>query len=343
MDQVSQVHIVIESDASGISITDVSSIGEYTSRLVHVNLESLPPNVLAEDTPELARVVDEYANGDICEETNQPRKTRVKFQCCSERMMLRRKGVLKKNGKPFKSDDIAVMNIVEDRDQVCTYEITVCTTFLCDEEAEPIVADVPVASTQRGPAATEEPKKNDSIRNILERTLGSTCLQSFNGGWWSYELCSFQDVRQYHETAIATKTKTGGIVTSKKIETEHILGLYKIDIFASVPEDEEWKLVVNATVGDGTYFEVEYTEGDVCDHSDVTASAIVAGAASAGGVARSSSIRYYCGEKYELSVKEDSTCHYIVDVKVPALCKHPLFKLPVAKKQLIKCLPAEAL
>jgi hypothetical protein len=345
--EVSQFHIEIGTDSpNGISISDISSLGKYDSRSMYANLEKMRPNVLAEDTPEFGRVVDVYRNGDICEETNMPRKTKVNFQCCSDRMMLRRKGLLKKNEKKFESDDIAVMDIIEDPDQVCHYDVTVCTTLLCDEDedAETSLHKKQAASLQRALLATTtggEPKENESIREILEGSLANTCLQSFTGGWWSYELCSFQDVRQYHETSIATKTKSGGIVTTKKIETEHVLGRYKDDIFASVPDDEEWRLVVNSTEGDGAYVEIEYTNGDICDHPDVTDSAIVAGGASAGGVARSSSIRYYCSDMYALSIKEDSTCHYIVDVKVPALCNHPLFKVPVAKKQQIKCLPAE--
>lgn len=352
--EVSQFHIELGADSPlGISISDISTLGKYDSRSMYTSLENMRPNNLAEDTPELGRVVDVYRKGDICEETNEPRKTKVNFQCCSDRMMLRRKGLLKKDGKKFESDDIAVMDIKEDPDQVCHYDVTVCTTLLCDEEdMETSPQKKPAANTLQGlldtatrhlerAAAGGEPKENESIREILQGNLANTCLQSFAGGWWSYELCSFHDVRQYHEIAVASKTKSGGIVTTKKIETEHVLGRYKTDIFAHVPDDEEWRLVVNSTEGDGAYVEIEYTDGDICDHPDVTDSAIVAGGAGAGGVARSSSIRYYCSDRYALTMKEDSTCHYIVDVKVPALCNHPLFKTPVAKKQQIKCLPAE--
>jgi hypothetical protein len=344
--EVSQFHIELGTESPSVmSISDISTLGKYDSRTIYTSLESMRPNHMAEDTPELGRVVDVYRNGDICEETNEPRKTKVNFQCCSERMMLRRKGHLKKNEKKFESDDIAVMDMREDPDQVCHYDVTVCTTLLCDEDEASKVRELLVTATGQletaAAAATVEPKENESIREILQGTLANTCLQSFTGGWWSYELCSFQDVRQYHETAVASKTKSGGIVTTKKIETEHVLGRYKADIFAYVPDEEEWRLVVNSTEGEGAYVEIEYTDGDICDHPDVTDSAIVAGGASAGDVARSSSVRYSCSDTYSLTIKEDSTCHYIVDVRVPTLCNHPLFKVPVAKKQQVKCLPAE--
>jgi hypothetical protein len=133
---------------------------------------------------------------------------------------------------------------------------------------------------------------------------------------------------------------------SRTVETEHILGQYDATTADAYP-DEDWKFVVNATkieskvapgVGNGAYFELHYTNGDVCDHSDVTDSAIIAG--STGGIiARASSVRYYCGLSYAISVNEDSTCHYLVHVTVPELCKHPLFMAPLAKKQVVKCLP----
>ena len=81
-----------------------------------------------------------------------------------------------------------------------------------------------------------------------------------------------------------------------------------------------------------------YKRQDLCDHEDVTDSAIKAGAFGEGGIERSTTIRYSCGVKFEMIVKEDSTCHYIADVTVPALCSHPLFRAPVSKKQVVKCL-----
>jgi Glucosidase II beta subunit-like protein len=134
------------------------------------------------------------------------------------------------------------------------------------------------------------------------------------------------------------------------IEAEHLLGVYQPGAVESYPNHDEWMHVVNATTADrrgrgggtGTYFEVEYTNGDVCDHSDVTDAAIIAGGAAAGGViARASTVRFFCGKTYQLAVSEDSTCHYIVEVTIPALCNHPVFKEPIMKKQVVKCLPVD--
>ncbi len=58
-------------------------------------------------------------------------------------------------------------------------------------------------------------------------------------------------------------------------------------------------------------------------------------------VERSSTVRFMCGNRRELvdDVKEDSTCHYILDVTVPELCHHELFWAEVTKKQIVECLP----
>lgn len=138
---------------------------------------------------------------------------------------------------------------------------------------------------------------------------------------------------------------------SKTLETEHLLGQYDPAEATKYP-GEDWRFVVNATKddpqksllygGNGAYFEVEYPDGDVCDNADVTDAAIVAGtsAGGSGSIARSSSVRYSCGPSYGITVNEDATCHYVVHVAVPDLCRHALFKAPVAKKQVVKCLPA---
>jgi hypothetical protein len=153
-------------------------------------------------------------------------------------------------------------------------------------------------------------------------------------------------ITQYHEVIEGKKSRSGVHYTAKTVEAEHLLGLYREASVRSYPDDEEWKHVVNATGrrsrhggGSGTYFEMAYTDGDVCDHSDVTGAAIVAGGTGQGGpLSRGSNVRFFCGKSYMLAVNEDSTCHYIVEVTVPDLCDHPLFKEPVLKKQIVKCL-----
>lgn len=83
----------------------------------------------------------------------------------------------------------------------------------------------------------------------------------------------------------------------------------------------------------GAYFWEEYEHGTPCTGDDVDSEDQ--------GVERSSTIRYFCGSKLEfLEVKEDRTCHYIVDISVPDLCHHPLFQVDDrVQGQVVKCLP----
>lgn len=163
---------------------------------------------------------------------------------------------------------------------------------------------------------------------------------------WLFELCPGRHVRQFHEVTLLDRI-TG--VPRTQIETEYILGLYDTENDL-ITKESEWKHVVNETKtgasarspsggGNGAYYSQDYIFGDVCDHVDVTDSAIKAGEFGEGGIERATTVKYSCGNQLEMNVKEDSTCHYIVDVTIPALCGHPFFKAPVSKRQVVKCLP----
>ena len=194
-----------------------------------------------------------------------------------------------------------------------------------------------------------------TVLEIVESVFGKfKCIQSGTGGWWVYELCPGRVVRQFHE--VITIDTTSGVPRSH-VEMEHILGKYNPNE-SKVAKEDEWKYVVNGTStatlkskgkvssvtpppagGNGAYYFQEYIHGDVCDHEDVTDSAIKAGEFGEGDIERATTVRYFCGKQLEMTVKEDSTCHYIVDVTMPDLCGHPLFKAPVSKRQVVKCLP----
>ena len=232
------------------------------------------------------------------------------------------------------------------------------------EDGERSYEDTPKKQRKR-----RKKKKNESVRDILDRALGNHCLQR-NAGWWTYEFCHTRHAREFHGTNVMDAT-TG--VSRQIVEEEHMLGIYKAEVHESYPDIEEPDHVVNATIdesavsvgssskkkkkgndakkkvdagstppeagGNGAVYIQEYTNGLVCDHSDVAESIIKGGNVVGGGVERSTTVRFSCGKNYELvRVNEDSTCHYIFDVTVPALCGHPLFKATVAKTQVVKCL-----
>jgi hypothetical protein len=355
---ISQFHLSFEEQSAKVQIESVTSLGSYQKRIINVNIAKSPPNDLAEGTPEIARVLDLHDVGSTCPDTQKPRKSYVHLQCCSEKIIKRRRGMIHRDGRPVASESLAVLDVYEDPDLVCTYNFTVCTSLLCGDTADDELA--PSADQSEEAKQAEEtvetvlarvlgknppPVEGESIREILDRNLAQLCLQTNNlGEWWSYIFCHKQDIRQFHETS-QKRAVGGALVASREVDAEHILGKYDKTIEDSLDE-EEWKLVVNVTKGEsdgwgegsGAYYTVEYTGGDVCDHPDVTDSAIVAG--SKGGIVeRSSTVQFFCGEYFDIAVNEDHTCHYIVRVKVPDLCYHPLFRAPVSRKQFMKCLP----
>jgi Glucosidase II beta subunit-like protein len=357
---ITQFHIEYDSVKNQVQVESVMNLGTFKSRSVFLDLDQLPPNEFAEDTPEVARVLDIHDGGGTCAETGNPRKTYVHLQCCSEKITQQRKGMLHREGRQIASEVAAVLDVNEDPDHVCTYNVTVCTPLLCGalDDSDPLesndatTADTTAISETTTPEAgwkSAPSKENESIRDILDRTLSKLCLQTNPGGWWTYEICHKQGIRQFHAVTGMRRDNAGAKFTTTVVESEHILGKYDATTAETVPDKEEWMLVVNATSGgktwgegNGAYYEVEYTGGDICDHSDVTDAAIVAGSTSAGGgVERASTVRFFCGQAYDVAVNEDSTCHYVVQVKVPALCKHPLFRAPVVKKQVMKCLPVD--
>lgn len=227
----------------------------------------------------------------------------------------------------------------------------------------------PTANEAQGPMSNQQVAmednpakkgKKESIRDILERTLGNHCLQR-NAGWWTYELCHTRHVREFHG---ANKIDMVTGVSRQVVEEENMMGHYDADVLESYPDEEEVNFVINATDsdlgpkkkkagkpagspspnagGNGAVFVQEYVHGDVCEDPDVTDSVVKAGGIVDGGIQRATTVRFSCGKNYELvKINEDSTCHYMFDVTVPALCKHPLFKAPVAKTQVVKCLPID--
>ena len=156
-------------------------------------------------------------------------------------------------------------------------------------------------------------------------------------------------MREFHaNTVVNMRTKKSHI----EIEAEHSLGKYDAGIDDYDNEEEVHHMSNSPTsiyVADdeanwknGPMFIQEYKNGDVCDHDDVTDSAIKGGSVGNGGIERSTLIRYSCGKWYDLvQVNEDSSCHYIIDVTVPELCEHPFFKIELASSKVVKCLPVD--
>ena len=184
-----------DSDGGYGSGTDKQSIQMKSKR---------KPNLFAEGTPELAMVSDYYTNGDTCPETGYPRVTKVDIRCCSARVMNRIKGGVLLNGRPIKSDNVAIHSLGEQKDKVCVYNVTVCTTLLCDTAGgeEGAVSSGAEGGVGKSTTTTSSDKSqgkeeeavlgrvvnvdNMSVRDILDLTFGksrNTCIQGNIGAW----------------------------------------------------------------------------------------------------------------------------------------------------------------
>lgn len=323
---------------------------------------------------EIGIAEDVYVGGDTCPDTGKPREMQVIYRCCSNLHMARFQG--RDAAKTVAGGGVpAVIADLFEKEDTCQYEATICTPLLCSggDEAEKVTAGSgksleEIKKSRPLPFKRKPKKDNESIRYTLERVLENVCLQNNDGGWWTYEMCWGKHVRQFHEEKLLDRL-TG--LASKTVDTQHYLGFYSAEELEKFPDDEEVNHVVNATEdivggaaggekgtvggilvkrgarpsdfgGNGAYFVQEFTKGDVCADGDVTAAAVKAGTLGKGGIERATTVRYFCGGSHHpelMRVNEDSTCHYVVDVAIPDLCEHPLFKAPVFKKQVVKCLP----
>ncbi|KAF3782794.1 OS-9-like protein [Nymphaea thermarum] len=148
---------------------------------------------------------------------------------------------------------------------------------------------------------------------ILDK-LKDQCLLR-QEGWWSYELCYHQRLRQVH-------------TEERKVVQEFVLGKYNEEATAafnrnnsdaSILKDPRSKDVAHR------YHAHVYTNGTVCDLTNQP---------------RETEVRFVCSESPEVmisSIKETSTCKYAVTVQVPLLCKHPMFQQERSVWHTINC------
>lgn len=386
---IKQFHVKvvrINGQAKKLELESITNLGSFSGRTIEVIMDDDdddpkvdPSRTLAEGRKELGRVVDTFVGGETCPETGKPRVTQAEFRCCSKRNIASKKGGVVQNGNQIKTDIVSVYKATEDKSKVCHYNITICTSLMCDDYDDGDSNSIGEISDAK---STEIKKTKNSMLNldidpaqarklsvieILEYTFGEPgnfCIRSETGGWWAYEFCPGAYVRQFHEEEVGLVDQLSGIRGSQKkkapaVVTEHFLGRYKPEDHEGVTKENEWEHVVNSTSsisslstnrkaqgtpsssagGNGAYYVQEYTKGDVCDQVDVTDSAIKAGEFGEGGIERAITVRYSCNSEISVTVKEDSTCHYVIDVTIPTLCHHPLFKAPVSKTQVVKCLP----
>lgn len=133
-------------------------------------------------------------------------------------------------------------------------------------------------------------------------------------GWWSYEFCHQKHVRQLH-------------LEDDKPVQEYLLGVFDPTATADFNQNQSDATVLKdprSKDASQRYHAHMYSNGTLCDLTNQP---------------RETEIRFVCSEPSVVlsSIKEISTCKYVVMVQCPMLCKHPMFHQERPMWHIIHC------
>lgn len=138
--------------------------------------------------------------------------------------------------------------------------------------------------------------------DLLEM-LKDQCLLRYES-WWAYEFCYKGKLRQVH-------------MEDKKLVQEFVLGVYDVEATAALHRnspDVSLQKDPRSKTAAQRYHAHLYTNGTICDLTNEP---------------RETEVRFMCSESKQPSInsiKEVSTCKYVLIVHCPKLCSHPLFQ-----------------
>eukprot|EP00472_Partenskyella_glossopodia_P011150 CAMPEP_0197518160 /NCGR_PEP_ID=MMETSP1318-20131121/3291_1 /TAXON_ID=552666 /ORGANISM="Partenskyella glossopodia, Strain RCC365" /LENGTH=632 /DNA_ID=CAMNT_0043068277 /DNA_START=36 /DNA_END=1935 /DNA_ORIENTATION=+ len=270
-------------------------LGKYTGKLdespileIDVNEEGLNPKEqkYLEDMPLSYNTGVAYAQRYVGGDSG--RKSLVQYQC-SKRIGL--DGALGQ-----------ILSILEPK--MFTYVITVATPHACVGE-QGNRAKIPVQK--------------------LLRSLKSQCVY-MNQGWWNYEFCYGEQVRQFHmETITTTVNEKGSDVKKTATQTvrtvDFVLGKKTANTTLSVYKDDR---------PEKSYASEFYSEGTTCDLTSRP---------------RKIEVRYICdmdiAKTKIMSIQETATCEYVMIIATPLICVNEDFQPMQPKLMEIACHPKE--
>ena len=211
----------------------------------------------------------------------------------------------------------------------------------------------------------------------LHGLLWEECLVYFQG-WWTYKFCYLDALNQFHREARQQQQQQPAsqsaqhqphgtdIVTMAEYELGHFVygnrahsaatshakgGPAQAASSVSPSEVVMRTSIVRGATWEETYVRQLYTDGTACDVKP--------------GSSRQTEVRFVCDSNSQqqqqpqqqqnnaqqqqqaraqpqkaalMSVSEDSTCHYVAVVAVPALCSHPLFSPELPTVHEIECI-----
>jgi len=152
---------------------------------------------------------------------------------------------------------------------------------------------------------SEEDNKKMMISKALEKLEAMSngpCI-TYIQDWWSYEFCYKKYLTQFHEAK----------PTDPPEHNMHFyLGKYPTQEQLENPDFEYKKESYKRDPFGKNYLTQMLVDGSMCD---VT------------GKPRQAELRFYCGENENiLSIKETTTCNYVVVINTPKLCNSPGFE-----------------
>jgi hypothetical protein len=129
-----------------------------------------------------------------------------------------------------------------------------------------------------------------NIEKAVSELRNLPCLyQIFDGNYWAYEICAFKQVIQFHPN------KKG----EQNSKSQNVLGKAAVKTISTIETEVVNGLGVN-------YLLQKWEGGSKCEIN---------------GQSRTCRVEYYCSNEEKIaSVREVSTCNYLVVVHTPRLC-----------------------
>jgi len=152
---------------------------------------------------------------------------------------------------------------------------------------------------------SEEENKKMYLEKAMEKldTMKESPCIVYNQEWWNYEFCYKKHMTQFHEAKPTDPPEHN---------LHYYIGKYPTQEQLENPEFEYKTEAYKRGPFGKNYITQMLIDGTVCDIT---------------GKPRQTEIRYFCGDREQiLSVKEISTCNYIVAINTPKICDNPGFK-----------------
>ncbi|XP_030554758.1 endoplasmic reticulum lectin 1 [Drosophila novamexicana] len=190
------------------------------------------------------------------------------------------------------------------------------------QEKEKYECLIPSLELPKEEEKTNEPEQ--SPIGLLQPIFSAPTCSFRIEAYWSYEICHGHHVRQYHEEREGKNSKFQEYYLGKWSEEKTELAKKNWEAERQADGKPKYKtLKIDNTRY--PYFEMEFTDGTMCDIIDAP---------------RTTMVRYVCyphGKDDIYSFKETSSCNYEAIILTSSLCAIPAFHAEETKEISIKC------